>query len=238
VDLREFERLVRRLAREIPEEYLDGVAAVDVSPKTVPHPVRADVYTLGECIPLHGDGDEILSRIVLYHGSFRALAGLHGDFAWREEAWDTLTHELRHHLEWRANADALEAFDWAAEQNFARQEGARFDPLLHLSGERVDDHVYRIDDDVFLDQVVRRRPEEVEVTWHGRAYRVGVPDVSLPAFITLEGVRDPPPGEVVLVLRRRGRLLDLLRRAPAPTQAVARARPVDGSDWKGARPSD
>ena len=226
MEFREFERLVRRLAREIPEEYLDGIAAIDVSPKAIPHPVRADVYTLGECIPLHGDADEVLSRIVLYHGSFRELAGLHGDFGWREEAWDTLTHELRHHLEWRANADALEAFDWAAEQNFARQEGQPFDVLFHLSGERVDEGVYRIDDDVFLDRIVRRRPAEVDVTWHGRPYRVAVPDLGLPLLLTLDGLRDPPPGEVVLVLRRRGRLLDLLRGAPVPAQAVVRAAPV------------
>jgi len=227
MEFREFERLVRRLAREIPAEYLDGIAAIDVSPKTVPHPVRADVYTMGECIPLHGDGDEVLSRVVLYHGSFRAIAGLHGDFAWREEAWETLTHELRHHLEWRANADALEAFDWAAEQNFARQEGQPFDPLFFLSGEGVDADVYRIDDDVFLDRAVRARPGELEITWHGRHYRVVVPERDLPLFLTLEGLRDPPPGDVVLVLRRGGRLRDLLRRPAAPSQAEVRAVPAD-----------
>jgi hypothetical protein len=223
MDIREFERLVRRLAREIPEPYLDGVAAIDVSPKTVPHPVRGDVYTMGECIPLHGDADEVLSRIVLYYGSFRALAGRDDAFAWREEAWETLTHEVRHHLEWRANADALEAFDWAAEQNFARQEGQPFDPLFHLSGERVDEGVYRIDDDVFLDRLVRDCPGEVEVTWHGRRYAVAVPPLGLPLLLTLDGLREPPAGEVVLVLRRRGRILDLLRRPAAPVQARARA---------------
>jgi len=226
VDFREFERMVRRLAREIPEEYLVGVAAVDVSPKTVPHPTRAEVYTLGECIPLHGDADEIQSRVVLYHGSFRALAGMRDGFAWREEAWETLTHELRHHLEWRANADALEAFDWAAEQNFARQEGAPFDPLFHLSGECVDDGVYRIDDDVFLDRVVRARPAAADVTWHGAPYRVEVPPGTLPLFLTLDGLREPPPGEAILVLRRRPRLWDLFRRPPAPDQATATARPA------------
>jgi len=227
MEFREFERLVRRLAREIPDEYLDGIAAIDVSPKAVPHPVRADVYTMGECIPLHGDGDEVLSRVVLYYGSFRAIAGLHGDFRWREEAWETLTHELRHHLEWRANADALEAFDWAAEQNFARQEGQPFDPLFFLSGEGVDADVYRIDDDVFLDRVVRALPGELEITWHGRRYRVVVPDRDLPLFLTLEGMRDPPPGDVVLVLRRPGRLRDLLHRPTPPSQAEVRAVPAD-----------
>jgi Zincin-like metallopeptidase len=225
VDLPEFERMVRRLAREIPDEYLTGIVAVDVSPKAVPHPTRADVYTLGECIPLHGDADEIQSRVILYHGSFRALAGTRDDFAWREEAWETLTHELRHHLEWRASADALEAFDWAADQNFARQEGAPFDPVFHLSGERVENGVYRIDDDVFLDRVVHARPAAAELVWHGAPYRVDVPPVALPLFLTLEGLREPPPGEVVLVLRRRPRLWDLFRRPVPPVRMTASARP-------------
>ena len=226
MDFPDFERMVRRIARDIPEEYLSGVVAVDVSPKTVPHPTRGDVYTLGECIPLHGDADEIQSRVILYHGSFRALAGTRADFAWREEAWETLPHELRHHLEWRANADALEAFDWAADQNFARQESAAFDPLFHLSGERVDEGVYRIDDDVFLDRLVRTRPVTLDVAWHGAPYRVDVPPHPLPLFLTLEGLRDPPPGDVVLVLRRRARLWDLFRRPPPPTGATAVARPA------------
>jgi hypothetical protein len=225
MDFPEFERMVRRLAREIPEDYLSGVVAVDVSPKAVPHPTRADVYTLGECIPLHGEADEVQSRVILYHGSFRALARTRGDFAWREEAWETLTHELRHHLEWRANADALGAFDWAAEQNFARQEGASFDPLFHLSGERVDEGVYRIDDDVFLDRLVRARPATVDLAWHGAPYRVDVPLASLPLFLTLDGLREPPPGDAVLVLRRRPRLWDLFRRPNPPTRAAAVVRP-------------
>ena len=60
------------------------------------------------------------SRVVLYHGSFAALARIGPGFDWREETWETLSHELRHHLEWRANVAVLEAYDWAAEQNFCR----------------------------------------------------------------------------------------------------------------------
>jgi hypothetical protein len=221
MDFREFERLVRRLAREIPDEYMDGIAAIDVSPKTVPHPVRGDVYTLGECIPLHGDADEIQSRVVLYHGSFRALAHQQPEFRWRDEAWETLTHELRHHLEWRASADTLENFDWAAEQNFARQEGQPFDPVFHLSGEKVEDGVYRIDDDVFVDRLVRRRPPTAEVLWHGRTYQVDVPELPLPLYLTLEGLRSPPPGEAILVLRRKARIWELFRRTRPSIGAVA-----------------
>ena len=74
--LDDFRALVRRLGEEIPPGFFEGVAEVVVSPRTLPHPTRAEIYTLGECIPLHdGDApDAVQSRIVLYHGSFTALA--------------------------------------------------------------------------------------------------------------------------------------------------------------------
>src|SRR5207244_10365025 len=96
--IEEFRSLVARIAREVPPEFRDGVVAIEVSPKTVPHPLRGDVYTLGECVPLEwsGSGADLQSRIVVYHGSFAALARF-GDFDWREEVWEALTPELRHH---------------------------------------------------------------------------------------------------------------------------------------------
>lgn len=222
--LDDFRALVARLEREVPAEFQGGVVAVEVSAKTVPHPVRADVYTLGECIPLEwsGSGADLQSRVVLYHGSFQALARLaEGAFDWRAETWDTLTHELRHHLEWRANAAALEAYDWAAEQNFARHERHAFDPLFYRSGETLAPGVWKVDDDVFIEG-----PAD-PLTWHGRRYRVGAVGVAPPAFLTLDGLAEPPPGDAVLVLRRRPSLLDLWRRHPV-TQAVAAVEPLDG----------
>src|SRR6266480_780319 len=173
VRLDDFRQLVERLVKQVPAAYLGGVV-VEVSPKALPHPRRADVYTLGECIPLEwsGNGADLQSRVVLYHGSFAALARL-GDFDWRAEAWETLTHELRHHLEWRAHVSRLEAYDWAAEENFKRHEGQAFDPLFYRSGESVDDGVWKVDDDLFValdDSGVRG--SEIEIPGHGRAYRV------------------------------------------------------------------
>ena len=197
-----------------------------VSKATVPHPTRGDVYTLGECIPIDTGTDAVQSRVVLYHGSFQALAADRPGFDWREEAWETLTHELRHHLEWRARTDRLEAYDWAAEQNFARQEGQAFDQVFHMSGDRIDGDVYKVDDDFFVDAVVRTVPPVASVTWHGRPYRVTIPQaMALPLFVTLDGLDHPPPGDVVLVLRRAPRLLDLFRRPRPPTsiRAVAEA---------------
>jgi hypothetical protein len=87
--------------------------------------------------------------------------------------------------------------------------------------------VYRVDDDVFLDRVVRAAPTALDVRWHGRPYGVPLPPAArLPLFLTLEGLRDPPPGDVVLVVRRKPGLLDLFRKATPPSQASVKVRPA------------
>ena len=229
--LADFESMVRRMSDEVPPEFLRGVAEIVVSPRRVPHPEREEIFTLGECIPLpvsEGSADGVQSRVVLYHGSFQALAGLRDGFDWRGEAWETLTHELRHHLEWRARVPDLEAFDWAVEQNFARQDGEAFDPAFYLDGDAVSPGVFRVDDDVFLDQVVSSVPTEATLSWAGRGYRVPIPaDAALPAFLSLEGIADPPPGALVLVLRRKPGLLSLLKPGRL-FQATVRASSAPG----------
>jgi len=229
--LDDFRVMVDRLAREVPPEFRHGVVAIDVSANTLPHPVHGDVYTLGECVPLEwsGSGTDLHSRIVLYYGSFASLARL-GDLDWRAEAWETLTHELRHHLEWRANVDALAAYDWAAEQNFARHEGHAFDPLFFRSGEALHDGIWKVDDDVFMErEQAAESGEQSEFVWHGRRYRASVPRTSQgPLFLTLEGLLDQPPGDAVLVMKLAPRLLDLFRRRPAPRQDVVEVTLPDG----------
>jgi zinicin-like metallopeptidase len=227
VRLDDFRALVERLQREIPSEFQGGVVAIEVSPKTVPHPIHGDIYTLGECIPLEwsGSGADLQSRVVLYHGSFQALARL-GDFDWRAEAWETLTHELRHHLEWRANVAALEAYDWAAEENFKRHEGQAFDPVFYRSGERIAEGVWKVDDDVFVERDAGYGMRDAfQLIWHGSAYRVSVPaGITFPAFLVLEGLEEPPPGDAVLVVPRKATVFNFWRR-PVVAQAVVR---VDG----------
>lgn len=220
--------MVERLHREIPPEFQGGVVEVEVSRHTVPHPLRGDVYTLGECIPLEwsGSGTDLQSRVVLYHGSFQALARL-GALDWRAEAWETLTHELRHHLEWQADVASLEAYDWAAEQNFARHEGAAFDPVFYRNGEEVSPGVYKVDDDLFM-EMGAGVGVEVELTWHGRRYRVAVPGVERRRwrFVSLTGLEEPPPGAVVLVIPGRSSMFDLFRGAPEPATSEAEAEQV------------
>jgi len=229
VRLGEFQALVRRLADEVPGEFFDGILEVTVSPCFFNDTATAEIYTLGECIPVPPEvaGPEaIQSRIVLYHGSFVALAHLAPDFDWREEAWETLTHELRHHVEWRASAPDLEALDQAVEQNFARVAGEPFDPMFHRDGEQVAPGVFRVEDDFFVEQVVGRAPTEARLSWHGAEWRVALPEgLTLPAYLTVEGVAEPPPGELVMVLSSRPGLRALLawRRAGAVFQGVVEA---------------
>ena len=216
--LADFEAMVRRLCSEVPGHFLEGIAEVVVSPRTVPHPDREEIFTLGECDPLPmevGSGIEGLqSRIVLYHGSFAALARSQEGFDWRREAWETLTHELRHHLEWRARAPDLENLDWAVEHNYARHEGEPFDHTFFLSGELEPSGNYRVEDDVFIDQFVRSIPASVSFSWRGQSYQAVTPEgAELPCFLTIEGVAHPPEGALVLVLRRKPGVRDLFGQA-------------------------
>jgi hypothetical protein len=223
--------MVRRQAAEIPAEFYAGIAEVVVSPRTVRHPEREGIWTLGECIPLPGeDGDprHLQSRVVLYHGSFQALARETPDFDWEGEAWETLTHEVRHHVEWKARAPDLDAYDRAAEANYARQDGEPYDPLFFRDGIPLPDGSYQVDDDVFVERVVAAAPHEVELRWRGELLAVPVPEqATLPALLSVDGLADPPSGELVLVLRQRGGLLDLLRRRK-PYEARVEAHPRPG----------
>jgi hypothetical protein len=154
------------------------------------------------------------------------LAEQNGDFDWRAEAWETLTHEIRHHLEWRARAPDLEAFDRAAEANFARHTGEDFDPLFYQAGEAVAAGVYRIDDDFFLEHTLEEMPPRIEFAWHGKGYVVVPPaDLALPALVTVTGIAHPPPGDVVVVLRRATRLPDIWKRPETPRLVQLPARP-------------
>ena len=95
-------------------------------------------------------------------------------------------------------------------------------------GAPVGDDAWRVEDDVFLDRIVRTLPPSVAVRWAGREYLVPVPpDSTLPAFLVLDGITDPPAGELVLVLRRKPGMLSLLRpvrRYHAAVRAAESAR--------------
>ena len=109
----EFQRLVAEMVDEVPPEFMRGLQGVHVLPQAKPEEgFDEDVYRMGEYLDPGPDsflgGPEGLGRhVALYYGSFRAIAEADPDFDWEEEAWETLTHELRHHVESLAGEDYL-----------------------------------------------------------------------------------------------------------------------------------
>ena len=199
--------------QSIPEEFREGVDGLVIRPEAVPHPTYAEVHTLGQCIteayPSDWSGPETLrSVVVLYHGSFRALAAEDPDFDWESELWETLTHELRHHLESLANQDDLEGVDYAMEEAFHRAEGQEFDPFYYQSGLEVVPGLFQVEYDFFLEQVWA--PEdfgnaaEIDFQWHGERYRVRRPETLGDLhYLWVKGVEVGPGSLQIVLIRRR-----------------------------------
>lgn len=176
MDFQTFERTAHEMFDSIPAEYREGVDGLIVERKAESHPSLPEVFTLGECRSEYypsefGGPGEVLSMVVLHYGSFLELSRREEEWDWDGELWETITHEVRHHLESLAAEDALEVQDYAEDQNFARREGERFEPLYFRSGERLGDGVYSVDGDVFVEMEMTE-PEllavpELRVRWAG-----------------------------------------------------------------------
>ena len=211
--LEHFEQRAQEIFQEIPPEYREGVDGVRVLPQAQPHPTLSEVYTLGECrsefYPSeYGGPGDVRSVVVLFYGSFHRLAEVDEGWDWEEQLWETVTHEVRHHLESLAAEDALEEQDYAEDQNFARREGESFDPLFFRSGTPREAGVYEVDGDLFIEREIEGEQEaagEVTVEWGRERWIVPLPDeLGDVHFLSLQGVQSEG-GEVVLVLlRRRG----------------------------------
>ena len=212
MDFETFYRRAHEAFGAIPGEFREGVDGLTIRTEALPHPLHPDVYTMGQCLteayPSDWVGpDTLRSVVVLYHGSFRALARLDPGFDWEEELWETLTHELRHHLESLASDDALEGVDYAMEEAFARAHGEEFDPFYYRAGEEVAPGVFQVEYDVFLeleqDPEAFRDTDGLEFSWHGRRYAVPRPDrLGDIHYVWVEDV-DVGPGALQLVLLRR-----------------------------------
>ena len=212
MDFEAFEREARRVFETIPPRYRDGVDGLTVHRGPLRHPRFRGIYTLGECAtesyPSSWDGPETVRSVVhLYWGSFRALAESNPGFHWAEEIWETLTHELRHHLEWLADRDDLAGVDHAMEQAFQRDRGLDFEPDYYRHGDRIGPGVWAAEDDVYVEQIWRpadfARAGAIRFMWAGRSYEIAHPvELGDVHFIRIvEGIAPPPFVELVLVRR-------------------------------------
>lgn len=226
----EFERRARAEWERIPSEYRQGVDGLRIERSALPHPSLADVYTLGECLtetyPSDFEGpDTVRSVVVLYYGSFFRLSREDDSFDWESELWETLTHELQHHLESLAADDSLIDMDYAADENYKRYHNESFDPLFFRQGVPADGWL-RVEDEFFL-EVERPIAWPLEFEWHGRRYRVNGADepADLLLLTVTEGVPDAPGALHLAIVTRTG-LLDGVRRLFRPRPATTIQRDV------------
>jgi len=215
-----FERKAQAAYESIPDEYREGIDGLTVSAEAPPHPTLPDVFTLGHCLtesyPSDWMGpDTTRSVVVLYHGSFKELAALDPDFDWEEELWETLTHELRHHLESLADQDELGGVDYAQDEGFKRAEGEEFDPWYYQHGDRVGQGVYRVETHFFVEQ--RWTPpafqavSEVRFSWAGTRWSIPRPSqLGDLHYVWIDGV-DMGADTLQLVLVRKHSMRESLR---------------------------
>lgn len=214
MDFRTFEREARAAFEEIPDAYKEGVDGLVVSGEAREHPTLPHVYTLGECLTEDhpsdfGGPDTTRSVIALYWGSFQALSRRDEEFDWEGELWETLTHELRHHLESLAREDALEGVDYAADETFKRDEGLDFDPWYYQRGDDLGGGVFRVERSLYLEQVwdidAFEAADRIEFPWRGVRYAVPRPaELGDVHFVRLEGLDDPEATVELVLVRRRG----------------------------------
>jgi hypothetical protein len=241
MDFERFDRRAREAWEEIPPEYRAGVDGLTVSRERRRDPDGRDVYTLGECLtesyPSDWEGPETLrSRLILYHGSFRALAARDPGFDWEEELWETITHELRHHLESLAAEDALEGVDYAADQEFRRYDGTPFETFFYRSGERLAEGLYAVERSRYL-ELPWPTSGEATFAWDGERFAVLPPDEAADVgFVDIVGglPGEPPPQLTVVLVRPRGRW-DALKRlfsgaTPSVVDVDREARAAPGED--------
>lgn len=109
MDLKTFTAVAGEMVDRIPPPLLEGLnGGITVRRLARRNPGDpAGVYILGEYIT-----DPVLGcSIALYWGSFVALFDGQPRSVWEEELWETIRHELRHHVEARAGEYALDRED-------------------------------------------------------------------------------------------------------------------------------
>lgn len=123
----QFMAAVEEMVDEIPEQFLKGLQGVHVLEHEHPEEAYEDVWRLGEYLDpgpedFLGGGDGLGRHIALYYGSFRRVADGDPHFEWEEEIWETLTHELRHHVESLAGEMGLVLDDERRAEDFEPRE--------------------------------------------------------------------------------------------------------------------
>lgn len=208
-----FEKAAEAAWDQVPDEYKVGIDGLVVSREAQHHPELPDIYTLGMCdteaYPSDWVGPETMrSVVILYYGSFKALSRKDPDFDWEAEIYETVEHEIKHHLESLAGQDDLGGVDYAMDEDFKRFDGQDFDPWYWQRGDRLSPGVYAAEDHVFFEQEwgadAYDEATALRVEWKGTTWTVDPPEeLGDVHFVRLIGIEpDPPLLELVLVRKR------------------------------------
>lgn len=120
MDIERFTELADQLMERVPAPVLEGLNGGVSIRRNAMRDRRdpRDVYIMGEYVT-----DPALGcYVVIYYGSFRATLADEPDQVWEAELWETIRHELRHHLEARAGESGLDRED--AEQVYELRKRA------------------------------------------------------------------------------------------------------------------
>lgn len=120
-----FTETADRLMEQVPAPILEGLnGGVTVRRRAMrKRNDPAGVYIMGEYVT-----DNLGCYVVLYYGSFAEVLGDEPDEVWEKEIWDTIRHELRHHVEGRAGVADLDVEDVEDLERF-QQEAPPAEPL-------------------------------------------------------------------------------------------------------------
>ena len=97
--------------------------------------------------------------------------------------------------------------DYAADQGFKRQDGLEFDPWYYRHGDPVGPGAYRVENQVFLEQVWHWRAfsavQTVAFTWDGRVWTIPRPErLGDVHYVWIGGVVEPPVVLELVLVRR------------------------------------
>ena len=123
-----FRRELAAMVDELPPEFTQGLQGVHAIEEAKPEEGYVDVWRMGEYLDpgaedFLGAGEGLGRHVALYYGSFVQIAADDPSFDWEEEMWETLTHEVRHHVESLAGDDSLIQEDERVSTAFERAEG-------------------------------------------------------------------------------------------------------------------
>lgn len=123
----DFERLLAEMVDDVPDEFLRGLQGIHAIEEPKEESEFVDVWRMGEYLDpgpeqFLGGGDGLGRHIALYYGSFVRVAEGDDAFDWEDELWETLTHELRHHVESLAGDGGLIEDDVERAREFPRRD--------------------------------------------------------------------------------------------------------------------